>query len=205
MNDSPAHPTRRLFIGLMPDAGVQAAIDGHRQLWRWPSNARPTAPSQLHLTLHFLGDVPAERLPQLHQALAEVPVHEMQLTLRTPDLWMVAVLRPDENEALRDLRRRLAFTLAHLDLHTEGDWTPHVTLARKVDGAQPPESCPPIAWTVREFALVWSTPPADASRARDQRDQIDQHYQVLARYPFQDDPASSRLEIPDLDAARPSR
>jgi 2'-5' RNA ligase len=152
---------------------VQAAIEGHRQRWQWPPDARLTPPSQLHLTLHFLGDVPADRLPQLQQALADVPLREMQLTLRTPELWMVAVLRPDENEALRDLRRRLAFTLAHLDLHTEADWTPHVTLARKVDGALPPDAGSPVAWTVRDFALVCSTPQADAATPC---------YQVLARY-----------------------
>jgi 2'-5' RNA ligase len=149
---------RRLFIGLMPDAVVQAALQDHARCWAWPPESRLTRPERLHLTLHFLGDVEAADEQALYPALAAVRMEPLALVLRTPLVFSggVAVLLPEENAGLRALHGRFAPALARIGYEMPKSWVPHVTLARRAAQAAPPEACPPIRWTVREFALVWS-------------------------------------------------
>ncbi|MDM0072793.1 RNA 2',3'-cyclic phosphodiesterase [Variovorax sp. J2P1-59] len=172
MTSEPA-PTRRLFIGLFPDPGVQAAIDAHRSTWWWPRGVRMIVPARIHMTLHFLGEVAAAQQAALQQGLAEVPMHALTLVLRTPEVWRnpVAVLRPDEHEGLCVLHERLKQPLIHAGLVPERvRWTPHLTIARKCLGAVPPNEMSPIPWQVSDFVLVCShmAPPA--------------HYEILARH-----------------------
>ncbi len=169
-----AEPSRRLFIGLMPDASVQAAIDVQRQAWRWPSGCRFTRPQRMHLTLHFLGEVDGLRQGALQDALADVPMNELTLVLATPQVWRnhVAVLVAQEHEGLRALHAGLALQLVHAGLiPARAHWTPHLTIAREASGAVPPADPQPIRWRVPAFVLVWS------------RMAPDWRHEVLARYP----------------------
>jgi 2'-5' RNA ligase len=156
---SSAEPTRRLFIGLLPDAKVQAAIDAHRRAWFWPPGSRLTRLERIHLTLHFLGEVDAARQAELQQALAELPPGALELLLRRPETWPnhVAVLRADGHEELRVLHERLALQIVRAGLAPERRrWIPHLTLGRNAAGAVPPANEPPIRWITKGFALVWS-------------------------------------------------
>lgn len=164
--------TRRLFIGLLPDDAVRAALVDHQTRWYWGTGL-PTRPARLHLTLHFLGEVDAAREQALRDALAGEEVAPFELVLRTPDCWAggIAVLRPDESATLTDLHSRLAGRLPHAGMASHRlDFTPHVTLARAAPNAAPPEATPPVTWTVRDVALVWSQPGPPA------------RYDVLGRY-----------------------
>jgi 2'-5' RNA ligase len=156
----PALPPRRLFLGLMPDAAARDALVEHQRHWFWDERSRPTRPARLHLTLHFLGDVDAMREHALREALRGERVAPFALRLRTPECWGrngVAVLLPDESAPLRELRERLLRPLAEAGIAAaRGAWTPHVTLARDAHASAPPEAAPPVAWTVRGFALVHS-------------------------------------------------
>lgn len=91
----PSDRSARLFIGLWPDLEMRAALVRHQAVWRWPVGARPTLPERLHLTLHFLGALPRDRIAPLAQALA-LPFEPFVLTLDRPELWSGAnaVLRP---------------------------------------------------------------------------------------------------------------
>jgi RNA 2',3'-cyclic 3'-phosphodiesterase len=154
-----AEPTQRLFIGLFPPAAVLDAIAEHCSAWRWPPGSRPTPRPRLHLTLHFLGNVDAARQAALQAGLGDVPMLAMDLVLGTPQCWRggVAVLRPDDDAGLRELRERLAPALQRAGLApARGPWMPHLTLARHADQARPPEVLPSIAWRLDEFVLVWS-------------------------------------------------
>jgi len=167
-------PTRRLFIGLFPEAVVRAAIDAHRRAWSWPPGARLADLSRIHITLHFLGQVSPARQAALEVLLAEVRMPRFALRLSTPQVWrrnQIAVLHCDEHDALRALHEDIGRQLVRADLPVEpGRWLPHLTLARKAAGAIPPAACEPIAWTVDDFVLVCShmTQPL--------------RYEVLARY-----------------------
>jgi 2'-5' RNA ligase len=161
-----------LFIGLMPSADVRDALIDHQLRWYWGPGA-PTRPERLHLTVHFLGEIDATREWALRNALAGEEVAPFDLVLRTPECWSggVVVLRPDDHPALHDLHARLAGRLLQAGIVSHRiDFKPHVTLARGAPNAAPPEAAPPVLWTIRDFALVWSRPGPPA------------HYEVLDHY-----------------------
>src|SRR5205085_8520035 len=60
----------RLFLALWPQPDCLAELLDHAQRWSWPAQARRTRPERLHVTLHFIGQVAAERLPELRTGLA---------------------------------------------------------------------------------------------------------------------------------------
>ena len=166
-------PSRRLFIGLLPDDEVRDAIAEHQWQWYWNAGSLPTRPERLHLTLRFLGEIDATHEHALRNALAGEDVAPFELALRTPECWAggIAVLRPDDNAMLHDLHARLAAPLSGVGIAPmRGSFAPHVTLARGAVSAAPPEATRPMVWTVTDFALVWSRPGPPA------------RYEVLGRY-----------------------
>lgn len=167
----------RLFLALWPDAGVRRAFARHRDAWQWRGGAggRPTAvvrSDKLHLTLHFIGNVARERLPELRAGLA-VPCAGFDLAFGRPALWPrgIAVVEPlAVPDALPALHAALADALHRLGLPTEArPFRPHVTLARHAQQAAVPAQAPDIAWRTDGYALVESC--------------IDDAYQVLVHYP----------------------
>ena len=150
----------RLFLALWPSPGVRSQLLAWRDAWRWPSGASPVRPERLHLTLHFLGDVPIARLPELADGL-RVPFKPFELSFGMAKLWPygIAVLEPDSTpERLLDLQSTLGEALQTLGLPPEARrYRPHVTLARRAGHAVPPPDGPPIRWRVRSYALMHST------------------------------------------------
>lgn len=150
---------RRLFLALWPDPALRQLLKERRDAWAWPKNASPVHPDKLHLTLHFLGGVPGERLPELLEGFA-VPFEPFQLELNRTALWHngIAVLEPDHAPpALLALHAHLADALAALGLQPETrSYRPHVTMARRAGGATLPPEVAPILWEARGYALVAS-------------------------------------------------
>jgi len=169
---------RRLFIGLLPDRPVQAAIQRHCRDWAWPADARPTRFGRYHLTLHFLGDAGIAPEQRLRKALRDVMVEPLELELCLPQAWRnhVAVVRPEDHDGLQALHRRIALatTAAGLQPTPTDKFTPHVTLARNAAQARAPLAASrPIRWRIDEFALVWSLLWPQAKPAR---------YEVVERF-----------------------
>jgi RNA 2',3'-cyclic 3'-phosphodiesterase len=163
----------RLFLALWPPVAVRRAIEDHARLWRWPAAARATPPERLHLTLHFIGAVPAARLEEVKRGLA-VRSRPASLQLGTPELWAggIAVLRGrDAPAALLDLHEQLGRALLALGLPVEQrPFRPHFTLARRAGGAVAPTGAPAIEWkSPGAYLLVQSLPAG-------------QGYQPLANY-----------------------
>lgn len=176
MTSSPrplADATLRLFVALWPDAAVRRALAVQARRWRWPPAARRYAPADWHVTLHFLGAVPASQRPALEAAL-EIPWAPLSWALERALLWPrgLAVLTGRATPALAALHGRLGDALRGLGLPLEGrPLHPHVTLARRAEGATPPATMAPITWPATEFVLVHST--GDPAR----------RYRILHRYP----------------------
>ncbi|AEG92583.1 2'-5' RNA ligase family protein [Ramlibacter tataouinensis] len=172
----PAEPSRRLFVGLQPDTATQRAIAAWRDGWAWAARPSLVPAERLHITLFFLGEVATRDEPALRQALAATPMPPLSLALRTPAVWRngVAVLLPDEHAGLRAQRERMRQSLQRHGFACGADWQPHLTLARKAAGARPPAGPAGFAFTLYEFALVWSQLPPLVPAAR---------HVVLARYP----------------------
>jgi 2'-5' RNA ligase len=157
MNKEP--DSSRLFLALWPDSGVRSALQCRLDEWVWPSKAAPVRPDSLHLTLHFLGNVANARLPELVQGL-QVPFSPFELSFNRATLWPhgIAVLVPDTvPEGLLRLHALLTAALQRLALQAEvRPYRPHVTLARRAEGAAPPQPGPMVKWPVQGYALMES-------------------------------------------------
>jgi 2'-5' RNA ligase len=159
MNNAP--DTTRLFLALWPGPGVRNSLREWRDGWKWPKTASPVRTEQLHLTLHFLGNIPTSRVPELVEGLS-VPFSPFDLRFGHPVLWphSVAVLEPNAvPQRLLQLHASLGDALHRLDLPTEArEFRPHVTLARRAGSAEPPAHGRPLRWRVRGYVLVESRP-----------------------------------------------
>jgi 2'-5' RNA ligase len=157
MSERPA--TTRLFLALWPEDAVRDQLVAWRDAWTWPRGASPVATPKLHLTLHFLGNLPSERLPELQEGF-QVPFEPFELALGKPVLWHhgIAVLEPlSEPPELLGLHSRLSEALVRLGLEPEErKYKPHVTLARRAAGAELPAGGPAISWQARGYALIES-------------------------------------------------
>lgn len=149
---------RRLLIGLFPDPGVQAEIKAHRNNWWWPSHSTFPPVQRLHLTLQYLNDLGAAAEQRLRDALADVSMPPLELTLDRSCTWGndISVVQPAEHEGLRTLHHDLARALLRAGFVPRvRNWTPHVTIARDTEHAACP-LLPPIRWKAQEFRLVRS-------------------------------------------------
>jgi 2'-5' RNA ligase len=147
----------RLFLALWPPPAALRALLAWRAAIAWPAGAAIVAPERLHLTLHFIGAVPAERLAAVTQALA-LPGEPFELRFGHVEAWargLVALCPETPPPALAALHARLADALRELGLPVEPQpYRPHVTLARKAAGAAAGEAR--FAWPVERYALVQS-------------------------------------------------
>ena len=150
----------RLFIALWPDPQVRQVLRTWRDAWEWPRGATPVKPERLHVTLHFLGSVSNERIPELREALA-VPFEPFELGFGEARLWPhgIAVLEPlAAPEQLLRLHADLGGALVGLGMTVdERRFKPHVTMARRAVKAAVPESGPALRWSVDGYALMASS------------------------------------------------
>ena len=151
--------TTRLFLALWPDPALRHQLKERRDAWTWPRAASPVHPDKLHVTLHFLGALPSERLPEFLAGFA-VPFTPFELVLDRAALWHngIAVLEPSAPPPeLLALHQRLSGALAALGLAPESrTYRPHVTMARRAGGAGGAQGWPPGLWEARGYALVES-------------------------------------------------
>lgn len=165
----PSGPERpeqaRVFFALWPDEGVRAglhraALDGAKRF-----GGRATARESLHLTLAFIGDVPPDDLPRLHEAAAGVEGEPFRLTLDRLGFWgHNRILWAGSGDAVAGLTR-LAHSLAERlqdagyasGIKTGRPFVPHITLVRNVSDRHPElPALTPMDWACDEFVLVRS-------------------------------------------------
>jgi 2'-5' RNA ligase len=156
----PGLGTRRLFLGLMASPGTRAALEDFRSMWHWPATARLTPAAQLHVTLHFLGDVTEVVEDELREALDACVMPPLTLALQDCEIWEggIAVLRvADADAGLAALRTDLGRMLSRLGFPSDPrPYRPHVTLARHAEGALWPRLLAPVIWPASSLSLVWS-------------------------------------------------
>jgi 2'-5' RNA ligase len=169
----PEQETTQLFLALLPGADVLAALAQHADQWRWGVKAARYAPQDWHITLHFLGPVPRDRLDEVRAGVA-VPVQPFELQFGQAALWPhgLAVLCPEAvPEGLQQLHDRLRQALQRLGLKTDTrPLRPHITLARHARDAVLPLQRPLFGWPVAGYALMASTAKAP------------QRYRVVQQY-----------------------
>lgn len=159
MSDDRSH--RRLFFALWPSPEIRAEIVRRRRSIDGLSRRR-VPDDNLHLTLLFLGDQPAGRVPEIVDVAGELRATGFELLLdrfgwfaRARVAWLGGTA-PDGGKTLA-----AALTARMTALELEFDrrsWVPHVTLFRKVSGRPELPAVEPLAWPAERFELIESVP-----------------------------------------------
>jgi 2'-5' RNA ligase len=173
-------PARRLFFALWPDPELAAALAAAVRGLLSAGAGRPQRLDQLHLTLEFLGVVSEERLSLALAAGAAtaatgrpgvVVLDAVEHWRRPQVLCLVATRLPPELAALvLDLRANLRDRGFEPETR---EFRVHLTLARSVRRPPRQSAVEPVAWPVRELALVESVTSPQGSR-----------YERLATWPI---------------------
>jgi len=174
---SAGRPTQRLFFALWPSPAARTALARAARRAVRASGGKPVPPDNYHVTLLFLGPVPADIVPALSAAAARIapPACELRLErfggfARSRVLWAAPAATPPPL-AEYVLRLREASAAAGLEpdprpLHA------HVTLARKLARAAGAGALEPVSWPVDASVLVSSATGGSAST-----------YRILERFP----------------------
>jgi len=153
---------KRLFFALWPDDALKRKIKStlkHTPIL--PENSRLVPAYNLHLTLHFLGNVPLAKIDCFKTAAANIPTAKFSLNLnhigcfnKVKVLWLGVKKSPPE---LIELHKKLGKSLSACGYAPEArTFKPHITLARKVKVLKEKTKIKPLIWQVNRFALIES-------------------------------------------------
>jgi 2'-5' RNA ligase len=170
--------SRRLFFALWPsDETRQSIVETFSRLSQ-PAKGRVTQLSNLHVTLHFVGQVTEEVKDCMHAAAQtiDVPGFEFKLDClgyfpRSKVLWMGS---QENSSELSELHNKLGLAIAACGYQLEARaYAPHLTLMRKSSRPGTNSADFSIPWQVNEFVLVESVSVEHGVR-----------YQVIEKYPL---------------------
>lgn len=155
----------RVFFALWPSVEAAGALLKQTASLPWSTGSRRYPRQDLHLTLHFLGNIRDELLVELRRQ-PPVPFDPFELAFETVVPWpgdlrvAVPIRVPPE---LLMLRERIGLGLSRLGFTSDPrPFVPHVTLARRCGGMSlsrsdsPGWSIDPVPWSVTEYLLVVS-------------------------------------------------
>lgn len=155
------HSTLRLFFALWPEAQTRTLVDRVARDVALETGGRAVATGNLHLTLAFLGERPAELVARLREVAAGLKCAAFTLHLDDVGYWRktgLAWLGTDASSIeLTGLHRELVRALAGVGIEQEArPFAPHITLARRIGTIVRRRLSSPIAWKVDSFSLVKS-------------------------------------------------
>ena len=192
----PSGPSLRLFVACELPGETREALAAVQRLLqeRGAEGPRWVRPEGIHLTLKFLGEVPARRLKAIEAALERAVREPFSLSVRlgrlgsfggSTGLRVVWVGLEGDVEALARLAARVEGALQPMGFPRERrPFAVHLTLARVKEGASPEDrrrlfdlvrslELPPLPGaTLEAVSLMQSTLEAGGAR-----------YQCLARFP----------------------
>lgn len=133
--------------------------------------------ANIHLTLAFLGAVPASRIAALSTIASGIAAASFTLDLDRTGYWrhnrVVWVGVRQCPLPLRQLAGALAESMrANGFRHETRDYVPHITLLRDARRGPASPMPAPLAWQVSNFVLVRSTPGTASSE-----------YEIIGRWP----------------------
>ena len=164
----------RLFFALWPPREAAEALHEWALRACRATGGRAARAESIHLTLAFLGDIDAARLPELRALQSSggshsLPIEQARHWARNRIVWAGPKEPPD---ALRQLVATLNAWLAQREFPAESrPYAAHVTLVRKTRGRGELPALPAVDWPVHEFLLVRSQLSTEGPR-----------YEALARF-----------------------
>jgi len=168
----------RVFFALWPDSELRQSLSHAGMTIPIRRPARRVPDYNLHLTLHFIGNVYLDQLNCLRQQARQVTGPGFDLVIdiqgcfrRAQVAWLGCSELP---AALLQLHRQLGLRLRQCDYRPESRvYNPHVTVARKIGAVPKPAEFSALSWRVNNFVLI-------ESRATDNGVK----YQVIDTYPL---------------------
>ena len=152
MSQNPTAGVVRVFVAIeLPPPVITALTAVQQQLAAQGLPLRLAAPAGLHLTLAFIGEIPAGQVPVLVGAVQQGAAGTGPFQLRAEGLGMFPNARaprvvwagvegaPDAMAALTALREGIATQLRAAGFAFDRRFDPHLTLARVRDGCAPAE------------------------------------------------------------------
>jgi 2'-5' RNA ligase len=150
----------RLFFALWPDDAVRGSLAHWAEQAHAAAGGRMTQARNLHMTLAFLGETDARRIPELHQAAQAVRLEPCVLKLdrcaywkHNRIVWVGGEAPPQLAAAAARLREALAAIGAR---HDAKPLVPHVSLLRNARAGVELPRFPAIDWALRDFVLLAS-------------------------------------------------
>jgi 2'-5' RNA ligase len=129
----------RLFIAIeLPNPVRKALEEPIRDLALLKDSVRASQIERVHLTLHFLGEQPAQGVPALRQRIGAAVAPRFDLVssgvgafpaFSRPQVLWAGIAGPGLDELSR-LQARLGKALRELEIAIEDRFNPHLTLAR---------------------------------------------------------------------------
>lgn len=159
--DVPHTTSARAFFALVPDEAVRQRFALLARDVARRCRGRAVSGEHVHLTVAFMGDVPATSIPDLRRIGERVAHTAALLSFDTLGAWRasgvawvapshlpaeVAALHATLNQALRDTGFEIE----------SRPFRPHLTLARRCVQPQARQAMTPIAWDVRKLCLIGS-------------------------------------------------
>lgn len=182
--------TIRLFTGLALPAAVSRELRGRLPDWQRRFRfARWTHPDDWHITLHFIGEVPAGRLPAVREALDEAASASAPFRIETSGLDVFGSPRQPSILYVRLANTPPAMTALHAALGSalarrigfepeQRTYRPHVTIARKYAGE---DRWDPSRLDHERFEAAWTTDEACVFLSRLGRSPM---YEIVHRAPL---------------------
>jgi RNA 2',3'-cyclic 3'-phosphodiesterase len=173
-----AIPSRRLFFALWPDDDLRRRIEDDTRSVIEESQGRPTNPRNFHVTVLFVGDVPATTVTDALAAAHKITAPGFDLVLDQIETFVPSrVLCLTSSHAPRELlglADGLRFSLLARQIKLkQQELRPHVTLARNSRLRGAPRSSARYAWQVTEFVLAESIRRTQGS-----------DYEIIGRWPL---------------------
>ena len=151
----------RLFFALWPDDALRRRLERVASELAARAGGKAVPAAKVHMTLAFLGEVPVDRFSAAVDAASRVKGEPFELALDEVAAFRSAHVAwvgcATGHPGLTALQSDLAAELRREGFELESrPFAAHVTLARRITRPVAREEVEPIAWRVREFALVAS-------------------------------------------------
>jgi 2'-5' RNA ligase len=173
MRSWPSRPggAHRLFFALWPEQHVRAALTGttDRLLQAHRADGRRLRPDRYHMTLQFLGDIPADQHDEVVVRASDAgnrvdsPAFDLVLDRaggfsNARVWWLAPEIAPEGLRALWDALG-VALLQAGQKPKASPGFSPHLTILRDVGMRLPTTPVDPVHWRVDRFVLIDSQPP----------------------------------------------
>jgi 2'-5' RNA ligase len=158
------NPHERLFFALWPNDQVRQQINSaYHNFSDLKDKGRRVPLENLHMTLHFLGNIKLADVDCFIQQAGKVKASKFDLSLtcrgyfKKPKIvWFGLDNTPAK---LNELHQQLGRLISACGFASEQRaYNPHITMARKINQDPGNETLKPIHWEIDRFVLVISEP-----------------------------------------------